>query len=274
MTRPGLTAIVTTLNEEVNLRECLESVGFADEIMLVDSFSTDGTVAIARSFPKVKVVQRQYFGSAAQKNWAMDQVATPWLLIVDADERVPETLAREILGLLEKGPEARAYYIRRENVFLDRVIRHSGWSTDKVVRLMERDAARYPKRRVHADLEPDGLAPTLLTPMRHYTCRSLPQYIDKLHRYAAWGAADAFRAGRRAGPIELLFRPAWRFFRMYVVQAGFLDGRHGLVLCGLQAWSVFLKWARVWEWDRFRRLGWPVELPAYDESPEIWRESP
>jgi len=116
--------------------------------------------------------------------------------------------------------------------------------------------------------------PTLLTPMRHYTCRSLPQYIDKLHRYAAWGAADAFRAGRRAGPIELLFRPAWRFFRMYVVQAGFLDGRHGLVLCGLQAWSVFLKWARVWEWDRFRRLGWPVELPAYDESPEIWRESP
>ena len=271
--RPALTALVTTLNEEANLRDCLESLAFSDEIHVIDSFSTDRTVEIARSFPKVELVQRPYFGSAAQKNWAMDRVTTPWLLIVDADERVPETLAKEILALLERGPEAKTYYIRRENVFLDRVIRHSGWSTDKVVRLMERGAARYPKRRVHADLEPEGLAPTLLTPMRHYTCRSLPQYLEKLHRYATWGAADAFRAGRRAGPIEILFRPCWRFFRMYVIQAGFLDGRHGLVLCGLQAWSVFLKWARVWEWDRFRRNGWPIELPAFDDSPETWERT-
>lgn len=267
---PALTAIVTTRNEEVNLRECLESLAFADEIHLVDSFSTDGTLAIARSFPNVKVVQREYFGSAAQKNWAMDQVTTPWLLIVDADERVPEPLAKEILALLAAGPEARAYFIRRRNVFLDRVIRHSGWSTDKVVRLMERGAARYPNRRVHADLHPDGATPTLLESMIHYTCRSLGQYLEKIHRYAAWGAADAYRAGRRSGAAQILFRPCWRFFRMYVIQAGFLDGRHGLVLCGLQAWSVFLKWAKVWEWDRFRRNGWPVDLPAYDDSPETW----
>ena len=273
MPRPALTVIVTTLNEEANLRECLESLDFADEILLVDSFSTDATVAIARSFPKVKVVQRQYFGSAAQKNWAMDQIATPWLLIVDADERVPEALAREIVELLERGPAAKAYFIRRENVFIDKTIRHSGWSTDKVVRLLERGAARYPNRRVHADLDHDSSTPTLRTPLRHFTCRSLPQYLEKVHRYAAWGAADAFRAGRQAGPFELFWRPAWRFFRMYVLQAGFLDGRHGLVLCGIQAWSVFLKWARVWEWNRFRHNGWPVDLPAYDESPEIWRET-
>jgi glycosyltransferase involved in cell wall biosynthesis len=269
--RPALTVVVTTLNEEVNLRECLESLAFADEIFLVDSFSSDGTLAIARAFPKVRVVQHEYFGSAAQKNWAMEQVTTPWLLIVDADERVPAPLANEILALLEKGPDAKAYYLRRQNVFLDRVIRHSGWSTDKVVRLMERDAARYPNRRVHADLDPEGRTPTLLSPMIHYTCRSLAQYLDKIHRYATWGAADAFRAGRRPGAAELLFRPIWRFLRTYVVQAGFLDGRHGLVLCGLQAWSVFLKWAKVWEWDRFRRNGWPVELPAYDDSPETWK---
>jgi glycosyltransferase involved in cell wall biosynthesis len=271
MARPALTAIVTTLNEEVNLRSCLESLGFCDRILLVDSFSTDGTLEIARSFPKVEIVQREYFGSAAQKNWAMDQVTTPWLLILDADERIPEVLAREILALLEKGPEARAYFIRRENVFLDRIVRHSGWSTDKVVRLMERGVARYPNRRVHADLDPPGATPTLQTPMVHYTCRSLGQYLEKLHRYAAWGAADLFRAGRHPGVAELLLRPGWRFFRMYVIQAGFLDGRHGLVLCGLQAWSVFLKWAKVWEWDRFRRNGWPVELPAYDHSSETWK---
>jgi glycosyltransferase involved in cell wall biosynthesis len=101
--RPRLTAIVTTLNESVNIRECLESLAFVDEILLVDSFSTDATVEIARSFPGVQVVQREYFGSAAQKNWAMDQVTTPWLLIVDADERIPEALAREIVRTLERG---------------------------------------------------------------------------------------------------------------------------------------------------------------------------
>jgi glycosyltransferase involved in cell wall biosynthesis len=270
MTRPGLTAIVTTLNEEANIRECLASLGFADEILLVDSFSTDGTVAIARTFPKAKVVQREYYGSAAQKNWAMDQVKTPWILIVDADERVPEALAREIETLLGKGPEAKAYGIRRRNIFLDRTIRHSGWSTDRVVRLLERGAVRYPNRRVHADLHPRGSVPTLSEPLLHHTCRSLDQYIEKLHRYATWGAADAFRDGRHAGFVEIALRPMWRFVRTYVIQAGFLDGRHGLVLCSLQAWSVFLKWSKVWEWQRFRKKGWPVPLPAYDESPETW----
>lgn len=262
-----LTAIVTTLNEEDNLRECLQSLAFADRILLVDSFSADRTVEIARGFPNVTVVQREYFGSAAQKNWAMDQVETPWLLIVDADERVPEPLAREIRAVLERGSGgARAFGLRRRNFFLGREIRHSGWSTDRVVRLLERDAARYPQRRVHADLSPDGPTPTLVEPLIHQTCRSLDQYMEKVERYAVWGAADAFRAGRRAGAAELVFRPIWRFFRMYVVQAGFLDGRHGLVLCALQAWGVFLKWARVWEWELDERAGRRPDLPKYDES--------
>ncbi len=131
-----LTALVTTLNEEVNLQACLESLAFADEIFVVDSYSTDRTLAIARSFPRVKIVQREYLGSAAQKNWAMDQISTPWILVVDADERVPEPLAREILALLEAGPPAKHYAIRRRNFFLGTLIRHSGWSTDTVVRLV------------------------------------------------------------------------------------------------------------------------------------------
>lgn len=271
MSRPTLTAVITTLNEEVNVRDCLESVAFADEVLLVDSFSTDRTVEIARGFPRVRVVQREYFGSAAQKNWAMDQVTTPWLLIVDADERIPDRLAREIRAVIDREPEESQFFVRRENVFIDRVIRHSGWSTDKVVRLVRSGTVRYPNRRVHADLPADGPTPTLLAPMIHYTCRSLPQYLEKLHRYAAWGAADSFRQGRRAGFVELLLRPLWRFFRMYVVQGGFLDGGHGLVLCALQAWGVFLKWARVWEWNRLSRDGKPLDLPAYDDSPETWQ---
>jgi hypothetical protein len=200
----------------------------------------------------------------------MDQTVHPWILIVDADERVTPGLAREIVELLERGPSANYYSIRRRNLFLDRIIRHSGWSTDKVVRLVRRGSARYPKRRVHADIRPEGPAPTLENAMLHYTFRSLGQYLEKLHRYAEWGAADAYRKGRRPGAVELAFRPAWRFVRMYVFQAGFLDGRHGLVLCTLQAYGVFLKWAKLWEWRRFDQNGWRFELPAYDDSEETW----
>ena len=276
MPRPRLTAIVTTFNEEVNIQACLESLAFADEILLVDSFSTDRTLAIAKAVaegpmrPPLRVVQREYFGSAAQKNWAMDQIATPWILIVDADERVPAPLAREIEKLLEDGPDAKHYFIRRENFFLGRLIRHSGWSTDKVVRLFERGSTRYPNRRVHADLATEGPTPTLMHPMIHETYRSLDQALEKVHRYALWAAADAFRAGRRPGLFELVVRPFWRFFRMYGVQAGFLDGRHGLVLCALQAYGVFLKWARVWEWEMLEKEGRPVNLPAFDETRETW----
>ena len=133
---------------------------------------------------------------------------TPWLLIVDADERVPEALAREIAALLERGPEADAYFIRRQNVFLDRVIRHSGWSTDKVVRLIRARHGAVPEpARARGPRHRRGRRRRCSTPMLHHTCRSLDQYLEKLHRYATWGAADAFRQGRRAGPIELLFRP-------------------------------------------------------------------
>ncbi|HEU5250443.1 MAG TPA: glycosyltransferase family 2 protein [Thermoanaerobaculia bacterium] len=274
MTREKLSAIVTSFNEEVNIRECLESLAFADEVLLVDSFSTDRTLEIARQIPGVRILQREYFGSAAQKNWAMDQTLHPWILIVDADERVMPALAREIVDLLERGPSADYYSIRRRNLFLDRLIRHSGWSTDKVVRLVRRGAARYPKRRVHADIRPEGHVPTLDHALLHYTFRSLGQYLEKLHRYAEWGAADAYRKGKRPGAIPLFFRPAWRFVRMYVFQAGFLDGRHGLVLCTLQAYGVFLKWAKLWEWRRFEKNGWKFELPAYDDSDETWRGAP
>ncbi len=270
MPREKLSAIVTSFNEAINIRECLESVTFADEVLLVDSFSTDSTLDLARQVPGVRILQREYFGSAAQKNWAMDQTVHPWVLIVDADERVTPGLAREIQDLLERGPEASFYSIRRRNLFLDRLIRHSGWSTDKVVRLLRRGAARYPRRRVHADIRPEGPAPTLNSSLLHYTFRSLGQYLEKLHRYAEWGAADAYRRGKDSGALQLFFRPAWRFVRTYVFQAGFLDGRHGLVLCMLQAYGVFLKWAKLWEWRRFDHNGWKFELPAYDDSEETW----
>ena len=262
MERQLVTAIVPTLNEEANIAACLAALSFADEILVVDSGSTDRTAEIARETPRTRVLFHEYLGNGPQCNWAMEQAAHPWVLIVDADERVPPALAREIEGLLATGPPADHYFVRRDNVFLDRVIRHSGWGSDRLVRFVRRGAARYPERRVHADMETTGPTPTLAAPLLHYTFPSFTAYLEKLHRYALWGAADLYRAGRRAGPLSVALRPAWRFVRTYVVQAGFLDGTRGLVLCALQAYGTFLKWARLWEWRRFERLGWRVELPS------------
>jgi glycosyltransferase involved in cell wall biosynthesis len=252
--RQPLSAIVTTFNEEENIADCLSTLGFADEILVVDSFSTDRTVAIAGASPKTRVLQHPYAGNGPQCNWAMDQAAHPWILIVDADERVTPALAREIDELLEKGPSADHYRLRRDNIFLGRVIRHSGWGQDRLVRLLRRGAARYPEQRVHADMHPEGPTPTLDAPLLHYTSRSLSLYVEKLHRYAEWGARDLAAKGRRAGFVAVALRPAWRFFRTFVLEAGFLDGLPGFVVCALQSYGSFLKWARLWELRRMPPL--------------------
>ncbi len=267
--RPSVSVIITTFNEEVNIADCIRSVMWADEILLVDSFSTDRTLELAEKFP-IEILQREYFGSAAQKNWAMDRVRSDWILILDADERVPEVLAEEILRLLIRAPGHNGYYLRRRNIMFDKVVQHSGWSTDKVIRLFDRRHGRYPNRRVHADLAVEGATPTLENHLVHYTYRSIEQYFKKFMNYAEWGAAQGFRDGRRAGFKEIALRPAWRFFRTYVIQQGFRDGLHGLVVCGLQAFNVFVKYAWLWEYHERSRLGEEIEFPAFDDSEETW----
>ena len=267
--RPPISVIITTFNEEVNIAECIESVLWADEILLVDSYSSDRTVEIANRYP-IMVLQRQYYGSAAQKNWALGRVHHDWVLILDADERVTPGLGCEIMHLLISGPEHLGYSIRRRNIVLEKAIEHSGWSTDKVVRLFHREYGRYPNRRVHADLVIEGPIPVLKNPLTHYTFVPFHQYLQKFLNYAEWGAAQGFREGRHVGFVEIALRPTWRFVRTYVVQLGFLDGLHGLVICGLQAFGSFLKYAWLWEYTVRDRLGYEVELPEFDESDETW----
>jgi glycosyltransferase involved in cell wall biosynthesis len=261
-----LTALVPTLNEEDNIRACLETLAFADEILVVDSFSSDRTVELAKGFPRTRVLQHEYFGNGPQCNWAIERAAHPWVLVVDADERVTPPLAREIAALLAGGPAANHYRVRRDDIFFGRPIRHAGLGAHGLVRLIRKGSAWYPNRRVHADIETRGPVPVLRHRLTHYTYRSFGDYVDKLHRYAEWGAADRFRKGKRAGLVTVAFRPAWRFFRMFVLQAGFLDGTAGLVVCGLQGYCTFLKYARLWEWSGMERRGEPVGLPTYEED--------
>ena len=270
--RPGISAIITTFNEEANIAGCIESLLWCDEILVVDSFSTDRTPEIASPYDRVRFVQRTYFGSASQKNWAMDQVLHDWILIFDADERCTPALQRELETLLAEGPSHDAYTINRRAYFLDKRLRFSGWQRDRVVRLVRKGTARYPNRRVHADMDTLGPAPVLRNAMEHYMVESLNEYIPRIMKYSVWGAAQMWRDGRRAGATQVFGRSVWRFFRTYVLQLGVLDGMHGLVFCLLQAFGTYMKWSILWGWRVNARRGREPELPVFDDSLETWRQ--
>ncbi len=260
--RPPLSVIVPTFNEEATLRDCLESARFADEILVVDSFSTDATVRIAREFG-ARVLQHEYVYSARQKNWAIPRAKHEWVLLVDSDERVTPGLREEILALLASGPRHDGYWILRANHFLGRRIKRCGWGTDKVIRLFRRDAARYQDREVHAEIDLPGPLPVLEHPLEHHSFRSFGQYWRKLQIYSEWGAAQLYKEGKRAGALQIFGRPVTRFLKMYVVRLGFLEGLHGLVLSMLGAFTVYLKYARLWE---MRVLKGAAEIPAQVEA--------
>ena len=270
-TRPLISAVVTTFNEERNIRDCIESLLWADEIVVVDSFSTDKTVEIIKSFPQVTFYQRQYFGAASQKNWVMDQTRHPWIFIIDADERVTPSLRDEILRLLEKGPQTDAYIVNREVYFMEKRLRFSGWQHDRVVRLIKRGAGRYPDKRVHADMQVNCAPAVLKHSLRHYMIESFQQYLPRIVNYGFWGAAQGWRTNKPAGFLQVFGRSVWRFLRMYVFQLGFLDGMHGLVFCMLQAYGTYLKWAILWEWRQNAKRGRPPKLPEFDLDEKTWK---
>jgi glycosyltransferase involved in cell wall biosynthesis len=241
-----LTVIIPTLNEEANIRACLESVKWADEIFVVDSYSTDRTVEIARGYTS-RIVQHEYVNSAAQKNWAIPQAAHQWVLIVDADERVTPALRDEILRLLASNPSCDGYSIYRQNHFMGKPIRFCGWQRDRVLRLFKRDLGRYEEKEVHANVVVNGRTGVLRNKLLHYTFTSFEQYMRKFDRYTTWAAGDRGSHTPRVRWHHVALRPAFRFFRQYVLQLGFLDGLTGLIICMLAAYSVFLKYAKLWE---------------------------
>ncbi len=268
--RPGISVVVTTFNEEANIAACLESLLWCDEILVVDSYSSDRTPEIVQSYDGVTFVQRTYYGSAAQKNWAMDQTQHEWILIFDADERCTPALRDEIEKLLANNPVYDAYTIRRRVYFLGKVIRFSGWQHDQVIRLLKQGAGRYPNRRVHADMKTRGPAPLLRKRMEHYMVEDFHTYVLRIVKYSHWGASQGWIDGKRPGIAAVLGRSCWRFFRTYFVQLGVLDGMRGLVFCLLQAYGTYLKWSILWSWRVNEARGIQPGLPAFDDSEETW----
>ena len=241
-----LSIIYTTHNEIDIIERSLATVaGWSDDLVVVDSFSDDGTAELLRTIPGVTLRQRKYIGPSDQKNWAIAHAKHEWILLLDADELVTPELRGEIEGMLAGGDIAHdAYWIGRDNHFMGRRMYHTGLAGDKVIRFFHRDRCRYNDNQVHEEIVTDGISVGWLKGrMEHYTFKSLDHFLDKTRRYARWSAQDHAARTSRVGFYHLFVKPVYRFCKHYLIQGGFRDGREGLIMSGVLAWGVFLRYA-------------------------------
>ena len=240
-----LTVTVITRNESSNIAASLESVAWADEIIVVDSHSTDDTVAIARRMAS-RVEVRDWPGYGAQKNYAAAIASNDWILSIDADERVTSELATEIRGAIRSG-SAAGYRIPRVAYYLGRWIRSTDWYPDYQLRLYDRRRAAWNERRVHESVVVNGPLGLLRHELEHFPYKSIAHHIQTIDRYTTLAAEDWLAGGRRANALQAVVHAKLAFLRNYVLKRGFRDGSAGLIVSALNSYYVFLKFAKLWE---------------------------
>ena len=246
---PRLSVVVITRNEAANIGAALRSVRWADELVVVDSGSTDDTVRIAGEIAD-RVTAHDWAGYGAQKNHATALAAHDWVLSLDADERVSPALAREIQALLRADPAARGYRVPRVTRYLGRWVRSTDWYPDLQLRLYDRRAARWNQRLVHESVAVDGPVGRLQGELEHHAYRDVSHHLQTIDRYTTLAARQMHREGRRGGWVDLAVRPLAAFLRNYVVRRGVRDGVRGLIVSILNAGYVFLKFVKLWERQR------------------------
>jgi len=250
---PRLSVTVIALNQEAHISECLVSVSFADEIVVVDTGSTDRTVELARTYTD-RVLQADWQGFGRTKNYALDQARGDWVFSLDTDERVPPALKDEILAVVAADGPLNGYRVPRKNYFCGRWIRHLGWYPDYTLRLFRRDRGRFRDREVHEEVVVDGPVGTFQTPLEHFSYRSVSEYVTRMDRYARLAAQELAKAGRRPYPGELFYRPFFSFLHLYFIRRGFLEGAPGYALAVLMSMYKFLKYYYLRELSRGRDL--------------------
>ena len=247
-----LTVTVITRNEAANIAAALDSVAWADERIVVDSFSTDDTAAIARAHG-ARVETRDWAGYSDQKNYAADLATHDWILSIDADERVTADLAREIRELLSGEPAARGYRIPRVTWYLGRWIRSTDWYPDYQLRLYDRRVGRWNGRLVHESVSIKGQPGLLRHDLEHYAYRDISHHLATIDRYTSLAAEQWMSEGRRTSALGALAHAKLAFLRNYLLRGGFRDGAAGLIVSTLNAYYVFLKLAKLWEKQRGAR---------------------
>jgi glycosyltransferase involved in cell wall biosynthesis len=266
VTRPlpiiPITVIVPTLNESARIRDAIEALSWADEVIVADGGSRDRTRELAGE-TGAKVIEVLGGTIASQRNAGIAVARNRWILALDADEHVPDQLRDEIAAIV-KVPQREAYRIRFRNFYLGREIHHGSWGNEYHVRLFRSDR-RFHERRVHETLEAVDNLGLLCTALEHTPYRDMGHHIEKMARYGRWGAEDLAFCGHRSSSGKLVFRPVWRFVREYFVYGGWRDGRAGLVLALLSASSVLLKYAHLqaleWQAETQSAPTHPIPLP-------------
>ena len=241
-----VTATVITYNEAANIAAALESLRWADEIIVVDSESADNTADIARRYTD-RVIVRPWPGYVAQKNFAAEQATHAWVLSLDADERVSPALAEEVRATLAAMTEAAGYRIPRVTFHLGRWIRSTDWYPDYQLRLYDRRRARWHGRYVHESVRADGDVGQLRHEIQHYAFRDIAHHLQTMDRYTTLAARQMFEDGRRAGWSDILITPRLTFVRNYILRGGFRDGMAGLIISAMNAYYVGVKFAKLWE---------------------------
>jgi glycosyltransferase involved in cell wall biosynthesis len=238
-----ISATIITLNEQGNIARAIESLRCADEVMVLDSGSSDQTIEAAAKLG-ARVVETPWRGYAGQKNFAAEHAAHDWILSIDADEALSEALEAEIWQIKKNGPQFDAYTMPRMARYLGRWILHSGWYPDRKVRLYDRRKAHWVGDFVHESVQVDGRIGHLNCNLLHYTCSSLSEHLKTMDRYTTLAAEELVARGRRVQWPDLVLDPLWTFVRTYFFQAGFLDGIEGLTIAFMAAFYNFLKFAK------------------------------
>lgn len=243
---PAISVVIITLNEERNIKRCLDSVKeIADEIIVVDSFSTDKTEEICNAY-NVRFFKREFDGYGSQKNWGNNQAVHPYILSIDADEALSEKLIAEIKKIKSAWTHD-AYCFNRLTNYCGKWINHCGWYPDRKLRLWDKRRGQWNDALIHEDVEmaAEAKITTINAEMFHYSYYSITGHISQVNRFTDLTAMDAFNKGEKASLFKIFFKSIWKFKRDYIFRLGFLDGYYGFVVCIISAFATFLKYAKL-----------------------------
>ncbi|HDZ05573.1 hypothetical protein LCGC14_0067230 [marine sediment metagenome] len=257
-----LTALVITFNEIGYIEKCIDSVSFADEIIVVDSFSTDGTYEYLKDHPKLKVIQNPFENFTAQKSFALKQATNDWVLFLDADEIVSDALQNEISETVASDTDISAFWFYRQFMFQNEKLNYSGWQTDKNYRLFRKSKAVFSDCKiVHETLDVDGTSGILKEKLTHYCYKNYDDYKGKMLKYGRLKAIESFYKEKSFTYVMMVLKTSWKFFNHYILRLGILDGKKGFIICYLNSLGVLERYNELKRLEHKNELAYYLVMP-------------